>query len=86
MERKTGIPFPCSFPIKVMGPNIEAFPPAVLAVFEKYVEGGGLSCSRQLSSGGKYLSLTVTFMARDQEQLDAIYQELKAEELVLVAF
>ncbi len=85
MERKTAIPFPCSFPVKVIGPNIEAFPPAVLAVFARHVEAGELSCSRRPSSGGKYLSLTITFIVRDQEQLDAIYRELKEEELVLVA-
>jgi putative lipoic acid-binding regulatory protein len=37
-----------------------------------------------LSKGGKYLSLTVTLTATSREQLDALYRELNAHELVLM--
>ena len=38
----------------------------------------------RLSSGDKYLSLTVTFTAESKDQLDAIYEDLNGHELVLM--
>ncbi|HEX7061002.1 MAG TPA: DUF493 domain-containing protein [Woeseiaceae bacterium] len=37
------------------------------------------------SSGGRFVSLTVTITATSREQLDAIYRDLSADEQVLVA-
>jgi len=78
------IKFPCMFPVKVMGLNNEAFSSAVMAVFYKHLDPDRLSSSSRTSSGDKYLSITVTFMARSRGQLDAIYEELNAHELVLM--
>ncbi len=78
------IRFPCSFPIKVMGLNSEAFASAVLAIFGNHLRSGQISYMRRLSSGGKYLSITVTFIAESQAQLNAIYEELNAHELVVM--
>lgn len=79
-----GLLFPCSFPLKVMGLNTEAFSSAVLAIFRKHLPDEEFACSRKLSSGEKYLSLTVTFRAESREQLNALYEELNAHELVLM--
>ena len=76
--------FPCVFPVKVMGLNSGAFSSAVLAVFHRHLGPDRISCSEQLSSSNKYLSLTVTFTAQSKAQLDAIYQDLHAHELVLM--
>ena len=84
MEQKMPLQFPCTFPIKVMGLNSETFPAAVLAIFQRHVAPDQISCDRRLSSGDKYLSLTVTFTAQNREQLDALYRELHAHELVLM--
>jgi putative lipoic acid-binding regulatory protein len=84
MEQKMPLQFPCTFPIKVMGPNREAFPSAVLTIFHRHMAPDQVSYSRRLSSGDKYLSLTVTFTAQSREQLDALYRELHAHELVLM--
>jgi hypothetical protein len=84
MEQKLPIQFPCTFPIKVMGLNREDFPAAVLAIFHRHMAPDQISCSRRLSSGDKYLSLTVTFTAQSREQLDALYRGLHAQELVLM--
>jgi len=76
--------FPCVFPVKVMGLNSEAFAPAILSIFHKHLKPEEISCSERLSSSKKYLSLTVTFTATSKAQLDAIYQDLKNHELVLM--
>ena len=78
------IQFPCVFPIKVMGLNNEAFSSAVMAIFRKHLDIYRADNSRRTSSGDKYLSITVTFMAESRAQLDAIYQELNDHELVLM--
>jgi putative lipoic acid-binding regulatory protein len=38
----------------------------------------------RLSGGGKYLAVTVTFMAESQAQLDALYGELTEHERVVM--
>jgi len=40
----------------------------------------------QISSNGNFISVTVTFMAENQEQVDSIYQSLHEHELVLMVF
>ena len=74
--------FPCSSPLKVMGLNTADFASAVEAVFRKHLGTAEVSYARQLSSSGKYLSITATFTATSKEQLDAIYLELNRHELV----
>lgn len=76
--------FPCLFPLKVMGLNNGAFSSAVMAIFHKHLGPDQLASSSRTSSGEKYLSITVTFMAESRTQLDAIYEELNAHELVLM--
>ncbi len=78
------ITFPCLFPIKVMGLNSEAFTSAVMSIFCHHLEPGQFTQSARPSSSGKYLSITVTFMAQSQEQLNAIYEELNRHELVVM--
>jgi len=40
--------------------------------------------SSRLSRDGKYLSVTTTFIATSQEQLDDLYYELSRNELVMM--
>ena len=76
--------FPCSFPIKIMGLNTGEFEQAVRAIVQKHVTAGPVEYANQPSSGGKYLSITATFTATSREQLDALYRELNAHELVVM--
>jgi putative lipoic acid-binding regulatory protein len=76
--------FPCSFPIKVMGLNNEAFTSAVDALIRKHLQPSEFSYSARPSSGSTYLSITLTITAQSREQLDAIYRDLNAEQLVLM--
>ncbi len=80
----TAFTFPCSFPLKVMGLNNEAFQTAVKTIFGKHLDPAPISYTMQLSSSGKYLSITATFTATSKEQLDALYRELNAHELVVM--
>jgi putative lipoic acid-binding regulatory protein len=77
--------FPCHFPLKVIGQNVEEFEIQVMKVVQRHVTEADTSrCTRRLSAGNKYLALTISFMAQSQEQLDALYTELHRLELVKV--
>jgi uncharacterized protein len=84
LTRQSLLEFPCSFPLKVIGKNVETFELNVMSVMLKYLPDAiPTHCTRRLSTGSKYLALTISFMAESQEQLDAIYRELSGLELVL---
>ncbi len=80
----TAFIFPCSFPLKVMGLNNDAFETAIKSVFQKHLPGASIAYTSQPSKNGKYLSITATFTATSKEQLDALYRELNAHELVVM--
>ncbi len=71
--------FPCEFPIKVMGLRTDRFAQTVLEVLLQHVpdfDAGTLEM--RASSGGKYLSVTGTFVAVSRAQLDGLYRALSA--------
>ena len=82
--KPTAFTFPCSFPLKVMGLNNEDFQTAVKSIFQKHLHPTPVSYTTRLSRNGKYLSITATFTATSKEQLDALYRELNAHELVVM--
>ena len=81
----TLLEFPCEFPIKAMGLAEHGLDTLVVEIVRRHVpdlpEGAVRS---QPSSGGKYLSVTVTFQAESKAQLDALYQELTAHEKIVM--
>ena len=83
-ERASLLQFPCSYPLKVLGQNTNAFHAIVSAIIEKHVvESAEITYFARVSSRGKYMSITATFIAQSQEQLSAIYEELDQHELVV---
>ena len=71
--------FPAEFPLKAIGTGND-FEAWVVEVVRKYVPDlGQQSTTSRSSSAGKYLAVTVTFTARSQAQLDAIYRELSQD-------
>ncbi len=77
--------FPTEFPLKVMGRDTPEFHAVVEGILARHIAPvSELSISRQPSREGRFISLTVTFTARDREQLDALYRELSGHELVLM--
>lgn len=78
-----GIAFPCAYPIKVLGRNVEAFRPSVIDVFERHAPGfDRQSITRRDSRRGNFVSLTVTIVATGREQLDALHRDLMQTGLV----
>jgi len=69
-----------------MGSADDGFPGLVVSIVKRHAPG--LDESRikvRESSGGKWLSVTVTIEATGRDQLDAIYRELSAHERVVWA-
>lgn len=86
MTKETLMEFPCEFPIKVMGVDSAEFRLVARQIVETHT--GALEGSRvteRLSAQGRYLALTFTVEAENQQQLDAIYRALTACELVKMA-
>jgi putative lipoic acid-binding regulatory protein len=85
MSDETLLEFPCDFPIKIMGRSSDDFVARVLALVESHAgpvaEG---RFSQRPSRDGNFLALTVVIEAQSKAQLDALYAELSAHELVLM--
>ncbi len=78
-EESPRIEFPCDYPVKIVGDGAEDFRMLVEEVVERHAAG----FARQLtttrySSGGRYMSVTVTIVATGTEQLQALFEDLKA--------
>ena len=77
--------FPCDFPLKVMGRNVEGFADAVAAVVLRHApDFDAAALQVRASARGSYLSCTCVERARSREQLDALYRELASHPLVRV--
>ena len=79
------IEYPSLFPIKVMGANVDGYAEAVLEVarrFDPLLDDRRVET--RLSSGNKYLALTVTVTATSREQLDELYRALSSHPMVKV--
>ena len=83
-ERESLLEFPSDIPIKVFGRNEPEFRHAVLAIVEVHY-GAAYSVAEQQSKQGSYASLTITVRAESRAQIDAVYKDLVAHELVLMA-
>jgi len=79
------IEYPSSFPIKVMGANVDGFVHAVTEVARRFDPTfDAATVEMRPSSGGKYLGVTVTITATSREQLDEIYRTLSTHPMVKV--
>ncbi len=77
--------FPCDFPIKVMGEAAEDFDALVVELVRRHVADFAEGAVQQRpSSGGRYVSVTVTIQATSREQLDNLYRELSGHERILM--
>ena len=80
---KAKLQFPCEFPISVMGMNVPEYHDEIFAILKKHVpELTKNDLQTAYSSNKKYCSLKARFTAQSREQLDELYQELTAHELV----
>ena len=85
-EEESLIEFPCEFPVKVMGAAIPEFHTVIETIAKKHdPEYSPEETKQNNSKTGKYVSLTLNIHAKDKAQLDAVYQDLTDNELVLWA-
>ncbi len=86
IQEDTCFKFPCEYPVKAMGKTGDELEAAVLEIINRHVDNLPEDAVKFSSSkGGKYTSITITINAQSKEQLDAIYMDLTAHELVLYA-
>jgi putative lipoic acid-binding regulatory protein len=79
------IEYPSAFPIKVMGPAVEGFEEAVVAVARRFDAAFDVAkVERRPSRAGNYLGLTIVVTATSREQLDELYRTLSTHPMVKV--
>lgn len=85
MAQESPLEFPCTFPIKVMGPATGEFEALALGIVRRHVPDLGEGAVHlRTSSRGKYLSITVDVRATSRDQLDRLYADLNAQDQVLM--
>ena len=78
--------FPCDLPIKVFGRNDADFPDAVYAIVKAHVPTLERSdITQQTSRKGRFVSLTINIRVQSRAQVDAVYEDLSANDGVLMA-
>ena len=69
--------FPTEYPLKVAGKNIPGFEKTVIEIVSRHVlDFDHATVTARESKGGKYLAVSVSFVAQSKRQLDALYQDL----------
>jgi putative lipoic acid-binding regulatory protein len=77
------ITYPCEFPIKVMGLNVDGFTEAVISIAAQFDPTfGPHAVQTRPSTAHKYLGVTVTITATSRAQLDELYRTLSTHPLV----
>ena len=75
--------FPCEFPISIMGLNVPEYEETVTNILKKHVPWVNKNdIQKAFSSNEKYCSIKASFLAVSRDQLDELYKELTANELV----
>jgi putative lipoic acid-binding regulatory protein len=79
------IEYPCAFPIKVMGTNVDGFVHAITRIAHAFDPTfDAATVQLRDSKGGKYLGVTITVRATSREQLDELYRTLSTHPMVKV--
>lgn len=79
------IEYPSSFPIKIMGQNLDGFVEAVVAIAQQFDPCfDQATVERRPSKGNNYLGVTITVTATSREQLDELYRTLSTHPMVKV--
>lgn len=79
------IEFPCHFPIKVMGLQVNDFEQTVFNLITQLTSQFDPSSSESRpSSSGKYLSITCQVWVTSQDELDEVYRTLSTHPMVSV--
>lgn len=77
------IEYPCDFPIKVMGANVDGFAAAIAQVARQFdPDFDAQTIETRPSKAGNYLGVTITIRATSRPQLDALYRTLTTHPMV----
>jgi len=73
------IEFPCDYPIKIVGDAAPDFRAVAEAIVARHAGAYARELTTErFSANGRFMSLTVTIVATGPEQLQALFEELKA--------
>ncbi len=79
------IEYPCRFPIKVMGANVEGYVTALTHVAKSFDPGFDASTIElRPSKAGNYMGVTLSVYVTSREQLDELYRTLTTHPMVKV--
>lgn len=79
------IVYPCLFPIKVMGANVDGFVAAMVHVARAFDAAFDESTVEQRpSKAGNYMGLTLSVHVTSREQLDELYRTLTMHPMVKI--
>ena len=76
--------FPDTYSIKAVGKGDNDFEKFALSVVEEIIiEKQSITHYTRPSRNGKYLSVTISFTATDQQELDQVFEQMSAQERVV---
>lgn len=77
------IEFPCEYPVKVMGKNVAEFTEVILEIIRHHAPDlRDENISLRPSRNNNYLAVNVIIYATGTQQLQALFDDLKASGLV----
>ena len=80
---KPHIEFPCEYPIKIIGDGSSMFTDHIESVMTNTIGLGNYSkISEKYSKNKKWLSITISFIAKNENQLRRIHHHLKVSNSV----
>jgi putative lipoic acid-binding regulatory protein len=78
-EDSVTIEFPCEYPVKVMGRNVDNFSDVILEIIRRHAPDlRDENISFRPSRNKNYLAVNVIIYATGTEQLQALFDDLKA--------
>ncbi len=79
------IEYPCHFPIKVMGANVDGFVAAITHVARSFdASFDAATIEMRPSKAGNYMGLTLSVYVSNREQLDELYRTLTTHPMVKI--
>lgn len=84
-NRRELLEFPCDFPIKVVSKAEFALEDHATQVVHKHIpDMEYIPVTKNESRKGNYQAITIILKAKNQSQIDNIYQELSANESIIM--
>ena len=82
-EEAPRIEYPCAYPIKVMGLDVDGYSDAIIAIIRRHAPDlRDEDISFRASRHGKYLAVNVIITAHGEGQILDIFEDLKASDRV----